>query len=112
MLFRSDPSANPYLALAVCLRAGLDGIVNQIMPPDSVDCNIFRMSEEEKEAKKIEEIPGTLIEAIYNMEADDFIRDVLGEHAYNKYIQAKKEEWFRYRMQVTDWEVNEYLNNV
>ena len=107
-----DPSANPYLALAVCLRAGLDGIVNQIMPPDSVDCNIFRMSEEEKAAKKIEEIPGTLIEAIYNMEADDFIRDVLGEHAYNKYIQAKKEEWFRYRMQVTDWEVNEYLNNV
>ena len=70
------------------------------------------MSEEEKAAKKIEEIPGTLIEAIYNMEADDFIRDVLGEHAYNKYIQAKKEEWFRYRMQVTDWEVNEYLNNV
>lgn len=107
-----DPSANPYLALAVCLRAGLDGITNQIMPPDSVDCNIFRMSEEEKAAKKIEEIPGTLIEAIYNMEADDFIRDVLGEHAYNKYIQAKKEEWFRYRMQVTDWEVNEYLNNV
>lgn len=107
-----DPSANPYLALAVCLRAGLDGIVNQIMPPESVDCNIFRMSEEEKAAKKIEEIPGTLIEAIYNMEADDFIRDVLGEHVYNKYIKAKKEEWFRYRMQVTDWEVNEYLNNV
>lgn len=107
-----DPSANPYLALAVCLRAGLDGIVNQIMPPESVDCNIFRMSEEEKAAKKIEEIPGTLIEAIYNMEADDFIREVLGEHVYNKYIKAKKEEWFRYRMQVTDWEVNEYLNNV
>lgn len=107
-----DPSANPYLALAVCLRAGLDGIVNRIMPPDSVDCNIFRMTDEEKEASGIEEIPGTLIEAVYNMEADDFIKDVLGEHAYRKYIKAKKEEWFRYRMQVTDWEVNEYLNNV
>ena len=107
-----DPSANPYLALAVCLRAGLDGIVNQITPPDSVDCNIFRMSEEEKKKGGIEEIPGTLIEAIYSMEADDFIREVLGEHVYHKYIKAKKEEWFRYRMQVTEWEVNEYLNSI
>ncbi|MCM1123899.1 MAG: type I glutamate--ammonia ligase [Eubacterium sp.] len=107
-----DPSANPYLALAVCLRAGLDGIVNQITPPDSVEGNIFRMSEEERQKKGIEEIPGTLIEAIYSMEADGFIKDVLGEHVYHKYIKAKKEEWFRYRMQVTDWEVNEYLNNV
>ncbi|MBO5474849.1 MAG: type I glutamate--ammonia ligase [Lachnospiraceae bacterium] len=105
-----DPSANPYLALAVCLRAGLDGIINQITPPHSVDCNIFQMSEEEKKAQGIEEIPGTLIEAIYHMEADPFIKDVLGEHTYNKYIEAKKEEWYRYRSQVTDWEVNEYLN--
>lgn len=107
-----DPSANPYLALAVCLRAGLDGIENHILPPDSVDRNIFRMTEEEKRAGGIEEIPGTLIEAIYHMEADGFIRDVLGDHVYRKYIAAKKEEWYRYRMQVTDWEISEYLNNV
>lgn len=107
-----DPSANPYLALAVCLRAGLDGIENHILPPDSVDRNIFRMTEEEKRAGGIEEIPGTLIEAIYHMEADGFIRDVLGDHVYRKYIAAKKEEWHRYRMQVTDWEISEYLNNV
>lgn len=105
-----DPSANPYLALAVCLRAGLDGIINEITPPCSVDCNIFEMSKEEKRAQGIEEIPGTLIEAIYHMEADPFIKDVLGEHTYNKYIEAKKAEWYRYRSQVTDWEVNEYLN--
>ncbi len=105
-----DPSANPYLALAVCLRAGLDGIINKITPPDSIDCNIFQMSEKEKRAQGIEEIPGTLIEAIYHMEADPFIKDVLGEHTYNKYIEAKKEEWHRYRSQVTEWEVNEYLN--
>lgn len=105
-----DPSANPYLALAACLRAGLDGIVNKIMPPASVDCNIFEMSDEEKKAHGIEEIPGTLVEAIYDMEKDDFIRDVLGEHAYHKYIAAKKDEWYRYRSQVTDWEINEYLN--
>lgn len=107
-----DPSANPYLALAVCLRAGLDGIENHILPPDSVDRNIFRMTEEEKRAGGIEEIPGTLIEAIYHMEADGFIRDVLGDHVYRKYIAAKKKEWYRYRMQVTDWEISEYLNNV
>lgn len=62
-----DPSANPYLALAVCLRAGLDGISRQIMPPQSVDCNIFEMSDEQKKACGIEEIPGTLIEAVYDM---------------------------------------------
>lgn len=107
-----DPSANPYLALAVCLRAGMDGIENHILPPDSVDRNIFRMTEEEKKAGGIEEIPGTLIEAISHMEADGFIRDVLGDHVYRKYIAAKKEEWHRYRMQVTDWEISEYLNNV
>lgn len=106
-----DPSANPYLALALCLRAGLDGIVNQIMPPQSVDCNIFAMSEEEKQASGIEEIPGTLIEAVYDMEKDDFVKEVLGEHTYYKYIDAKKEEWYRYRSQVTDWEIKEYLNN-
>ena len=105
-----DPSANPYLALAVCLRAGLDGIVNKIMPPASVDCNIFEMSDAQKRENGIEEIPGTLIEAIYDMEKDDLVREVLGEHTYTKYIAAKKAEWYRYRSQVTDWEINEYLN--
>lgn len=105
-----DPSANPYLALAVCLKAGLDGIVNQIMPPASVDCNIFEMSNEQKNACGIEEIPGTLIEAIYEMEEDALIKEVLGGHTFAKYILAKKEEWLRYRSQVTEWEINEYLN--
>ncbi len=105
-----DPAANPYLALAVCLRAGLDGIVRQIMPPQSVDCNIFEMSDEQKKACCIEEIPGTLIEAVYDMEQDELIREVLGDHTYAKYITAKKEEWRRYRAQVTEWEIREYLN--
>lgn len=105
-----DPSANPYLALAVCLRAGLDGIKNKILPPESVDCDIYQMGEEERRKRGIEAIPGTLIEAVHDMEADDFIKDVLGGHVYEKYIEVKKEEWSRYRMQVTDWEINEYLN--
>ncbi len=105
-----DPSANPYLALAVCLRAGLDGIKNRIMPPKSVDRDVFKMSPKERRENDIEEMPGTLMEAVHYMENDKFIRDVLGEHVYEKYIAAKKEEWNRYRCQVTDWEINEYLN--
>ncbi len=105
-----DSSANPYLALAVCLQAGLDGIRNQIMPPKSVDCNIFQMTEKERIESGIEEIPGTLIEAVSEMEKDPFMREVLGDHVYEKYITAKKQEWQDYRSQVTDWEINRYLN--
>ena len=73
--------------------------------------NIFEMSREQRESCGIEEIPGTLIEAIHAMEADGFIKDVLGTHTYTKYIDGKKEEWNRYRSQVTDWEIRAYLNN-
>ncbi len=105
-----DPSANPYLALAVCLQAGLDGIRNRIMPPASVDRNIFSMTEEERKSLHIEEIPGTLIEAVGELEKDAFIRSVLGEHISAKYVEAKKREWEAYRSQVTDWEIQAYLN--
>lgn len=106
-----DPAANPYLALAVCLRAGLDGIVNKITPPRCVEGNIFEMSAAERAQYGIEELPGTLGEAIHYMEQDALVKDVLGAHAYAKYIEAKKEEWHRYRAQVTAWEIGEYLNN-
>lgn len=105
-----DAAANPYLTLAAVLRAGLDGIKRQITPPESVDCNIFRMSGEERKARKIEELPGTLMEAVSCMEQDGFMRETLGEHVFGKYIALKKEEWNRYRSQITDWEINEYLN--
>ena len=105
-----DPTANPYLTLAVILRAGLDGIRNQILPPKDVDCNIFKMSAEERQARGIEELPGTLMEAVSCMEEDAFMRETLGNHIFEKYITLKKEEWNRYRRQVTDWEISEYLN--
>lgn len=105
-----DPTANPYLALAAVLRAGLDGIKRQTPVPESVDCNIFHMSEQERSVRKIEELPGTLAEAISCMEKDGFMRETLGDHVFEKYISLKKEEWNRYRSQVTDWEINEYLN--
>lgn len=105
-----DPTANPYLALAAILRAGLDGIRRQVSVPERVDCNIFRMSEQERTKRKLEELPGTLAEAVLCMEKDLFMKDTLGEHIFTKYIAQKKEEWNRYRSQITDWEINEYLN--
>lgn len=105
-----DPAANPYLALAVCLQAGLDGIRNKILPPKSVDKNIFAMTEEERNAEKIEAIPGTLQEAAAELEKDEFIKEVLGSHIFSKYVEAKKAEWAEYRSQVTAWELNSYLN--
>lgn len=104
-----DPAANPYLALAVCLRAGLDGIRNKIESPKSVDCDIFAMTEDERKLMGIQRLPETLPDAVAELEKDEYIRETLGEHAANKYIDEKKEEWDRYRCQVTDWEINEYL---
>lgn len=75
-----------------------------------MDCNIFALSEEEKKELQIEAIPGTLIEAVYELEKDELIQEVLGRHVSEKYIRAKKEEWAQYRSQVTDWEIGQYLN--
>ena len=105
-----DPSANPYLALAVCLRAGLDGIVNHIDPPESVDCNIFDLTDEERKSRGIEAVPASLREAVSELEKDELIREVLGVHMADKYIRAKKEEWEKYTAQVTEWEISQYLN--
>ncbi|MCM1267200.1 MAG: type I glutamate--ammonia ligase [Bacteroidales bacterium] len=105
-----DPSANPYLVLASVLRAGLDGMKNRIEPPESVKGNLFHMSDWERQERGIEALPGTLMEAVACMERDDFMRETLGEHIFGRYIALKKEEWDRYRRQVTDWETNEYLN--
>ena len=105
-----DPSANPYLALAVCLRAGLDGIVNHIDPPESVDCNIFDLTEEERKSRGIEAVPASLREAVSELEKDELIREVLGVHMADKYIRAKKEEWEKYTAQVKEWAISQYLN--
>lgn len=107
-----DPATNPYLALAVCLAAGLEGIKNQIMPPESVDKNIFAMSQEERIAENIDSLPGNLEEAIKEMEADQFVLDVLGEHVSACYLKTKKVEWECYCSQVTNWEIDEYLYKI
>ncbi len=105
-----DCAANPYLALALCLQAGLEGIEKQIMPPESMDFNLFTLSREEKEKYHIEEIPHTLTEALGEMKKDAFIREALGGYAYDKYLELKTQEWNEYKAQVTDWELEQYLN--
>jgi len=104
-----DSAANPYLTLALCLKAGLDGIINKIEPPQSVDSNIYTMTDGERRALGIETLPGTLIEAVEEMKKDSFILDVLGEHIAENYIAAKEEEWQKYRAHVSEWEIQEYL---
>lgn len=104
-----DSSSNPYLVLAVCLAAGLDGIRNQIMPPASVDANIFKLSEQERDELGIECLPGSLQEAIGCLEEDAYIREVLGSHICEKFIRAKKAEWDSYHASVSNWEIEQYL---
>lgn len=105
-----DSAANPYLTLAVCLSAGLDGIKNKIKPPKCVNANLFAMTEEERKANKVVDFPVNLWEALLEMEKDSVVMDTLGEHISQYYVTAKKEEWSRYRAQVSQWEINEYLN--
>ena len=104
-----DSAMNPYLALAACLAAGLDGIKNHMELPEPVVQNIYVMDEETIKERGIDHLPETLGEAIDEFEEDAFLRNVLGEHIFYKYLEAKKEEWNVFRSQVTDWEIGEYL---
>ena len=104
-----DSAMNPYLALAACLRAGLDGIEKKMKLPECVQGNMFTMDPEDLERRGVERIPETLGDAIEAFEKDAFIREVLGEHIFHKYLEAKAKEWRDFRAQVTDWEVSEYL---
>ena len=104
-----DPSCNPYLALAICLMAGLDGIEKGLTPPDEITENIFAMDEPTRLAKGIESLPGTLKEAIECLKADSVICDALGEHVLSQYIEGKEKEWDDYRTHVSSWEISKYL---
>ncbi len=105
-----DPSTNPYLALALCLRAGIQGIKEKIMPTRAFNGNVYKMTEEERREWGIEALPRDLNEALDAMQEDAFVKETLGEHIFNKYIEAKRGEWSRYITQVSQWELDEYLN--
>lgn len=99
-----DPTANPYLVFALMLRAGLDGIKNKLQPPAPVNGNIYEMNTEE-----IPLFPRDLQEAIDEMKKDPLIKETLGDHIYQRYLDAKQKEWNEYAETVHNWEINKYL---
>ena len=104
-----DPSCNPYLELAVCLAAGLDGIEKGLVPPAEITENIFAMDAKTRKAKGIESLPGSLAEAVDALEADALICETLGEHVTSQYVAGKRKEWDAFRTHVTNWEVERYI---
>lgn len=104
-----DPSCNPYLTLAVCLAAGLDGIKNHIEPPKPVNEDVRKMTDAERTDLGVEPLPRSLAEAVTALEEDELVRGVLGEELCKGYIAAKKQEWESYSAQVSQWETDQYL---
>jgi glutamine synthetase len=108
--FRSpDPACNPYLAFSVMLAAGLEGIKNKYPLPDPIEENIFEWDIKKREEAGIETLPDNLFEAVKYMEGSKLVRETLGEHVFNKFIENKKIEWDRYRIFVTNYEIQNYL---
>ena len=105
-----DPSGNPYLQFAVLLAAGLEGIKEGLTPPPAVSANIYDMPEEERLAEGIENLPANLKEAVEELKKDEFLHNVLGDHVFSKYVEAKEHEWNRFATAVTEWEIKEYLS--
>ncbi len=104
-----DPACNPYLELALCLTAGLDGIKRGLAPCEPTDANIFHMSREERAKRGITSLPGSLEAALDEMEKDELVLATLGDHVVSKYIPAKRQEWDAYRLAVSQWELDQYL---
>lgn len=107
-----DPSANPYLAFATMLRAGLDGIENKMQAPPAVNENIYLLSDAELEERGIQQLPGTLGEALDELAGDPVLMDALGDHITEAYLNARRSEWDEYRIQVTEWEIDRYLDTL
>jgi glutamine synthetase len=104
-----DPACNPYLALAVMLASGLDGIERKLDAGEPVNQNIFTMSERQKRRLRIRQLPANLSEALDNLERDSVVKDALGEHILDNYLRAKRQEWADYISHVHPWEQERYL---
>lgn len=106
-----DPASNPYLTFAVMLAAGLDGMKNKMVVPDAVEDNIWELTAEEMEEKKIGTVARDLNEALDALRDNEVIRGAVGEHFFTHFYAAKKQEWDEYRKHVSDWEIEKYLVN-
>ncbi|SFR33916.1 type I glutamate--ammonia ligase [Halogeometricum limi] len=104
-----DPSCNPYLAFAALIHAGLEGIENELECEDPVRENIYEFDEAKREEYGITTLPSNLGEALDALEADETVQDALGEHIYEKFNQAKRQEYDEYRIDVSQWELDQYL---
>jgi glutamine synthetase len=104
-----DPSCNPYLAFAAMLMAGLDGIEKGMTPPDALEENLYELDEKSRAEKQVQTLPGSLREALDCLSEDKVIQDALGPHVYERFMDAKRQEWDAYRTQVSAWEVGHYL---
>ena len=104
-----DPSANPYLAYAVMLAAGLDGIERELPLPEPIEENVYHFTEEDLRRRNVGVLPSTLGEAIAELERDEVIREALGEHVFERLVEAQKRDWDAFRQYVTPWELERYL---
>lgn len=104
-----DPAANPYLATAVMLKAGLDGIKNKIDPGEQTTDNIYEMNYKERKSRGISSLPSSMEEALKHFQESEFMREALGKHIFNHLVEAKKIEWSVYKKQVHNWEIDQYL---
>jgi glutamine synthetase len=107
-----DASANPYLAFAAMLATGLDGIQRDLLPPPPVEENVYEFDSMQLRSHDIASLPGTLEEALQELERDSVIAEAMGEHTFRRYLEAKRREWDDYRIQVTPWELNRYLTTL
>ena len=105
-----DPACNPYLAFAMMLGAGLDGIKNDLPVPDAVNADIFEMTAAEKKEAGIASLPANLYEAVQELKASPIALEALGPHILEKYIEGKEQEWDSFRIAITDWEHKTYLS--
>ncbi|MDY0405798.1 type I glutamate--ammonia ligase [Virgibacillus sp. 179-BFC.A HS] len=105
-----DPAANPYMAMAVLLSAGLDGVANKMDPPTPINANVYDMSEKERESNGIANLPATLKDAMIELSKDDVIVEAMGTHLYEHFIEAKQIEWDMFRTTVHPWEREQYLS--
>jgi glutamine synthetase len=108
--FRSpDPACNPYLAFAVMLAAGLKGIEENYALPEPIEEDIYEMDEASRDRAGIESLPGSLFEAIQSVENSQLVRETLGDHIFDKFIENKRIEWDKYRTHVSNYEIDKYL---
>jgi glutamine synthetase len=106
-----DPACNPYLAFALMLGAGLDGIKKGMKPVASVDRNIFRMDEEARKEQGVDSLPASLFDALNEMKKSELVKSVLGDHICGTYVEAKTKEWDEFRITVHPWELEKYLGS-